>query len=71
MEHIIIGSLFGTIIGYWLGQQNLIKMHRRLYNLNTNFNLLYAEYTEKDKIFDEIKKLENPKAEIKIYHMGQ
>lgn len=46
----------GVFIGYWIGQQNSIKFHRRLYNLNTNLNLLYAEHTEKDKIFDEIKK---------------
>jgi hypothetical protein len=54
-----VALCIGLIAGYWFGQQNMIKMHRRLYNLNTNFNLLYAEHTEKDKIFDEIRKSES------------
>lgn len=51
-----LAFLVGGIVGYWIGQQSLIKHHRRLYNLRTNFNLLYAEHTEKDKIFYEINK---------------
>ena len=53
-EYLIPAACIAFAIGYYLGRFNTIKLNRRLYNLGANFNLVYAEFTEKDKVFNTI-----------------
>ena len=58
----------GLIIGYFIGRENTIKLTRWLYNLNTNLNLVFAEHTERDKVFDTFfKEEEKQVAKVRVF----
>ena len=44
-----------AIAGWYAGRQHTIKECRRLFNLGTDLNRFYVEYTNKDLAFNEFK----------------
>ena len=51
MEYLLPTACIAFAIGYFTGRENTIRLCRRLYNLGTDINLLFAEHTQKDALF--------------------
>lgn len=48
---IIIGALL-FVTGWYLGRETTIRMCRRLYKLDVDFDMIFIEQAEKDEMFN-------------------